>query len=79
MFPVYALVKGLNIAIKGEVKSSSQDPGTPQKNRTRAASMFGSGSPSKKLKLGDEKTLALESVEQTTGQVLSYYSMDSMW
>jgi hypothetical protein len=35
--------------------------------------MFDS-SPSKKLKLGTDKTPA-ESIEQTTAQVLSYYSM----
>jgi hypothetical protein len=70
------LVKGLNIAIKPEVKSSSQDPATPQK-KTRIASMFGSFPSSKKRKLGDDKTA--ESIEETTAQVLSYYySIDSM-
>ena len=68
MFPVYALVKGLNVAIKPEVKLSSQDPATPQK-KNRSASMFGS-SPSKKPKLGDEKT-PVESIEQTTAQVFN--------
>jgi hypothetical protein len=68
------LVKGLNIASKPDVKASSQDPGTPQK-KTRATSMF--GSPSKKLKLGNDK-IPNESIEETTAQVLSYYSIDSM-
>jgi hypothetical protein len=68
---VYALVKGLNIASKPEAKSSSQDPATPQK-KTRAASMFGSTSPSKRPKLGDNKAPA----EQTAAQVLSCYLID---